>query len=678
MEKNHLFREIRSIAGFGTKLAEYEVSASIQTAHAEGYGFYYQFNNADILSGNGNKAGGRTCNITCISMILESFGITKENTNPDINKEALEKLAKFYANKLENRSLYDLRYPDFLQILAIYLKLGNTNAFGANEINAARAKAAASITSWSFMDKITESFARLSFESASVFTHSINSGLKEIGRKTRVLDKSEKNKPANPAESRKNLNLEAEKVINLNVYKEKVINSMNQEIRNGFKIIVHQYNHFTVLLDVNENEVRVNNPGQRNGGNMKLSWERARNLGMFSGYMRCRANGSPVTQKVSGNGNKTAPISNNLRDAVLKNRKLSKQLGWDKYIYQINDFLLPFSGYSNVSLGEEAFANALKEWQRNNGLGDDGVLGPKSWAAIKQALKIGGNQTTVSSPGASGKTTNGAGNFKPYKNGWKAFGGGTIKDKLRELQSKRLLAITDTEIEIFSILAEKEADGYVSVINSWDDSYMSMGFFQFPVIVGKLQKVIELAPDAFRKYGIELDYSRRYQIGKNQSDNPTAIKNAPEISNLRQKEWAQRFYQAGLEDDVIIAQIKLGRKIFYEDLLKKNDPNNYLERFKTAPPNLWAFIFEADNSRPAPFRAALRAAIKEAQSKNINDFRAFAPVLIRALRGSTEKFYSERKYDKNPVTNEINKQAKIKYELGKIDRIIKTTGINKF
>ena len=84
--------------------------------------YYYQMVNANILSGNGLEAGGRTCNITSISMTLQALGKTPADyTLPD--KELLPLVAaQFDLTKAEDRLSEDpaaLRLPDFLQLLAI-------------------------------------------------------------------------------------------------------------------------------------------------------------------------------------------------------------------------------------------------------------------------------------------------------------------------------------------------------------------------------------------------------------------------------------------------------------------------------------------------------------------------------------------------------------------------------
>lgn len=78
-----------------------------------------------------------------------------------------------------------------------------------------------------------------------------------------------------------------------------------------------------------------------------------------------------------------------LSAAVRLNRKYAASLGWDQYVLQINDLLLPYSGMSNVSLGEEALAQAVEAWQLQQGFSSanaDGVIGPNTWARMKPLL----------------------------------------------------------------------------------------------------------------------------------------------------------------------------------------------------------------------------------------------------------------------------------------------------
>ena len=83
--------------------------------------------------------------------------------------------------------------------------------------------------------------------------------------------------------------------------------------------------------------------------------------------------------------------------AVNQNRHYASSLGWDNYRSQINELLLPFSGYQNMSLGEEAFAQAVAAWQSKQGFSSydsDGIIGPITWGRMKPMLNVGRTATT--------------------------------------------------------------------------------------------------------------------------------------------------------------------------------------------------------------------------------------------------------------------------------------------
>jgi hypothetical protein len=67
-------------------------------------------------------------------------------------------------------------------------------------------------------------------------------------------------------------------------------------------------------------------------------------------------------------------------------------LGWDQHVIEINDLLLKVTGQSGISLGEEAFAEAVAQFQRQQGLtgkNADGVIGPDTWRRMKPLLASG-------------------------------------------------------------------------------------------------------------------------------------------------------------------------------------------------------------------------------------------------------------------------------------------------
>lgn len=79
-----------------------------------------------------------------------------------------------------------------------------------------------------------------------------------------------------------------------------------------------------------------------------------------------------------------------LSNATRLNYYYGSKLGWNPYYDEINTLLLPFSGLKNVSLGPEAFALALAEWQKKQGFSEaesDGILGPHTWGIMQPLLK---------------------------------------------------------------------------------------------------------------------------------------------------------------------------------------------------------------------------------------------------------------------------------------------------
>jgi hypothetical protein len=84
--------------------------------------------------------------------------------------------------------------------------------------------------------------------------------------------------------------------------------------------------------------------------------------------------------------------------AIRLNHFYAESLGWKQYYDGINQLLLPLSGSQNVSLGEEAFAQAIADWQKQQGFSSsdsDGVLGPMTWERMKPMIP---GTNTVSAP----------------------------------------------------------------------------------------------------------------------------------------------------------------------------------------------------------------------------------------------------------------------------------------
>lgn len=170
--------------------------------------------------------------------------------------------------------------------------------------------------------------------------------------------------------------------------------------------------------------------------------------------------------------------------------------------------------------------------------------------------------------------------LKPDPN-YQLYQPGRLDIRLAELHRQGKINISQDELDVFQRIANVESGGQIHTLNTYDSAVVTIGFMQFTLHVGKIQEWIKLNEPAFKKYGIELEAAQKYHIEGHKSP---AIKGvAPtQVDQLRWNGWAERFYYAGLDEDIIIAQFTLAKKylnIHLDDLkngLKKhhNDTNN--------------------------------------------------------------------------------------------------------
>jgi hypothetical protein len=241
--------------------------------------------------------------------------------------------------------------------------------------------------------------------------------------------------------------------------------------------------------------------------------------------------------------------------------------------------------------------------------------------------------------------------------GYSRYGGGRVYDELKRLRSARLLSIRDEEIELLQRIANVESNGLIQAINSWDSAFMSMGFMQWTIKFGKLQRLIAQGPKAFQRYGIELDQTRRYKMPGNERGE-LAIKGAETPHDLRSLEWAKRFYAAGLDPEIIVAEVKLAMQIIEET---KNHIINH-KKYKIGKALLpyyensvavRALVQETFNNRPRYLLVALQNALARTKMKPSIGTEDFLTI----LRSEVKDVYSKAG------------------EAEKADRLIRKTGV---
>jgi hypothetical protein len=92
--------------------------------------------------------------------------------------------------------------------------------------------------------------------------------------------------------------------------------------------------------------------------------------------------------------------------AVAANRGYASSLGWMPHF----DAIARTVGFTNQSPDEASLARALALWQSRNGLTADGILGPKTWAALRPLL-AGGPMSVGGAAGGAPASVGTAGGF---------------------------------------------------------------------------------------------------------------------------------------------------------------------------------------------------------------------------------------------------------------------------
>lgn len=88
-----------------------------------------------------------------------------------------------------------------------------------------------------------------------------------------------------------------------------------------------------------------------------------------------------------GRRDASTPAEIDVGHAVARNQHHADELGWDAHRSEIEDLI----GLGNAP-SEEDFARAVGDWQAEQGLVVDGILGPNTWARITDVRGAGDNE----------------------------------------------------------------------------------------------------------------------------------------------------------------------------------------------------------------------------------------------------------------------------------------------
>jgi hypothetical protein len=218
------------------------------------------------------------------------------------------------------------------------------------------------------------------------------------------------------------------------------------------------------------------------------------------------------------------------------------------------------------------------------------------------------------------------------------YGGGRLEDRLAALVRSGRLRITFDDIDMFQRIANVESNGLVQALNTWDSAVVSIGFLQLTLRYGELQRLILRAPTAFGRYGIAVDAARQYRF----SDGVVpAIVGVTDPQILRWGAWADRFYRAGLDDDVIIAQVAVGleRNQRHLDALRRHVTSHagafdgFMRQYRYSS-HLRAVYQESYNNRPAYARRGAGTAAIAALKRGPMSTTAYTDLVSEHIRAA--------------------------------------------
>ncbi|MET0634658.1 MAG: N-acetylmuramoyl-L-alanine amidase [Chitinophagaceae bacterium] len=316
--------------------------------------------------------------------------------------------------------------------------------------------------------------------------------------------------------------------------------------------------------------------------------------------------------------------------AIGLNGEYAIDLDWNRFLDEIYQLILPYSGSATLPISAEEFVNAVAGWQTANGIApkySDGIIGPGTWKLMYNKIAgkiistVSGSFENPPASWSSDKVPPGftRGSYKSYEGVAKVFYK-RVDAAAKELNNNAVLSklgISEKEIDTFQRISMPETGGNIQKFYAYDMAIVSMGFRQFTIIHKYIQDWINMVPAAFKKYGIELDHTatpydeliagNRYTF--------TRIKGVTDPQDLRWGGWAQRFYYAGLDHQVILAGMVMAKQYFTKELLAiktylkdRNKFNTFKNHYNTLG-HLRGFFHELNNAAPSWMPAIVQRAL---------------------------------------------------------------------
>lgn len=214
------------------------------------------------------------------------------------------------------------------------------------------------------------------------------------------------------------------------------------------------------------------------------------------------------------------------------------------------EWLLQEALFASKGVLDDHTSEQLRSYQRRAGLAADGKFGPRTRASMLRSLRAGQPLAPLQVP--PGFRTD------ARKRGLIRYSGDRLDRALDGLRRRAVVDLADDDLDTLQRIANIETSGGTQGINTWDSAVVSIGFMQWTLEHGKVQKWIAAAPAAFERHGIALEPQLLYRWSD--ANAQVGIRGVRDMELLRWGAWAERFFQAGLDEEALAAEVALARQ----------------------------------------------------------------------------------------------------------------------
>ncbi|MFZ2900017.1 MAG: peptidoglycan-binding protein [Saprospiraceae bacterium] len=157
--------------------------------------------------------------------------------------------------------------------------------------------------------------------------------------------------------------------------------------------------------------------------------------------------------------------------------------------------------------------------------------------------------------------------FKKFKRGVYTVGKHRPADFIEKNPDQlKSIGLTDSLMRIIAAVSINE--GNLEAINTWDDSFLTFGMFQWTIGQGDgkgelpalIKQIKEVNPIVFNnyfgQYGLDVSDPHTDNVYGHFTHNYLLVDHASKKEKLRGDEWAQRFWEAGQDPAVQAVQVK--------------------------------------------------------------------------------------------------------------------------